>query len=691
MTQRDTSRTNTPLYIRALGSLALIEILYEMVDSAFQAAGIQTGSLTMKLLQAAVSMAVGLSILWFWLFKDYRRLQIARLELGEREKDYYSLFDHNPDGVFLLDLEGRWLAANAALQEKVGYTVEELSDSSRFPFFSEEHRMAAWEHFFLARQGGHQRYETTALNKQGERLELDITYFPLYRNNQIAGVFGIAKDITDRKQAQQNLHDTETMLNSFFKNTSDSIIIFDTAGNILRVNHGCAVLYGWTEQELLGQSVDLFVPEHLEGEGQQMLQLAKANYIIAARETIRQTKDGSLLDVNVTVSPIRDENGLMIGIVGVSRDISTQRRVARELEEARSQFESVVKHTADAISIVDSNGLLLMVNRAWENLYGWTSDEVIGKFSPTVTNKSDLANFSAGKVLESFERTVVRKNGERVDVSITASPVYSPEGTAVGASFISKDISERKRSEEIVRRSEKLALAGELAAGIAHEIRNPLTSIQGFLQLMRTQFKPEYLDILLPEVRRIDEITDELLLLSRPQAEHQESTNMAWLLHDVVKLMESQANMYNVSIHQNISSGLPRIRCVKSQIKQVVINLIKNAIEAMPTGGNICLTLRPALNEDVGSAPVNGTSDAVGATSDNGLGQSHGVRLSVVDDGPGIPTEKLEQLGQPFYTTKERGTGLGLMVTYRIVQNHNGTIQVTSRPGKGTSFDIFLP
>ena len=182
----------------------------------------------------------------------------------------------------------------------------------------------------------------------------------------------------------------------------------------------------------------------------------------------------------------------------------------------------------------------------------------------------------------------------------------------MGASFISKDISERKRSEEIVRRSEKLALAGELAAGIAHEIRNPLTSIQGFLQLMRTQFKPEYLDILLPEVRRIDEITDELLLLSRPQAEHQENTNMAWLLHDVVKLMESQANMYNVAIHQKISSGLPRIRCVKSQIKQVIINLIKNAIEAMPMGGNICLTLRPALNEDGGRRPQTATRRARG-------------------------------------------------------------------------------
>ena len=255
MTQRDISRTSSPLYIRALGSLILIEILNEMVNRAFQTAGFQTGSLTMNLLQVGASMVVGLPILWYWLFKDYRRLQITKLELElqEREQDYRSLFDHNPDGVFLLDLEGRWLAANTALQEKIGYTVEDLAISARFPFFSEEHRTAAWERFFLARQGEHQRYETTALNKQGERLELDITYFPLYRNNQIAGVFGIAKDITDRKRAQQNLYDTETMLNSFFENTSDSIIhLRNTRGkSILRVNHGCEVMYGWTERELL--------------------------------------------------------------------------------------------------------------------------------------------------------------------------------------------------------------------------------------------------------------------------------------------------------------------------------------------------------------------------------------------------------------------------------------------------------
>ncbi|RED64687.1 ATP-binding protein [Cohnella lupini] len=231
---------------------------------------------------------------------------------------------------------------------------------------------------------------------------------------------------------------------------------------------------------------------------------------------------------------------------------------------------------------------------------------------------------------------------------------------------IIRDISERKKNEELLINSEKLYVAGQLAAGIAHEIRNPLTSLKGFLQLIASgrRNNSSYYDIMNAELDRIEDIVSELLMLSKPQVYELTYQDMRVMMRDTVTLLETQAILHNIAIEAEYGNDPLWIYGVENQVKQVFINVIKNAIEAMIDGGAIGIKLSR---------------------------ESDGVYVRIRDEGPGIGEDQLAKMGQPFYTTKEKGTGLGLMVSYKIVDNHQGKIDVKSEIGKGTLFEIMLP
>jgi two-component system, sporulation sensor kinase A len=240
-------------------------------------------------------------------------------------------------------------------------------------------------------------------------------------------------------------------------------------------------------------------------------------------------------------------------------------------------------------------------------------------------------------------------------------------GAYLYKSFKSGERTSEDKTTEMLEASEKLAIAGQLAAGIAHEIRNPLTSLKGFLQLIRSgyQGKQEHYDIMASELDRIEMIVSELLVLSKPHhGVALQKKDLLALLRQVVVLLESQAIMNNVQLITQFQVDSLAIECNENQIKQVFINIIKNAIEAMPSGGSIVIE----------------------ATK-----QFEWIHIRIIDQGLGIPAETLSKLGEPFYSTKEEGTGLGLMVSFKIIRNHGGSIKVQSKLGEGTTFDIQLP
>ncbi|UVI30201.1 PAS domain-containing sensor histidine kinase [Paenibacillus spongiae] len=372
-----------------------------------------------------------------------------------------------------------------------------------------------------------------------------------------------------------------------------------------------------------------------------------------------------------SLRPVR-RDGKVVEVIASSVDISERKRAEDELKSTKDLLESLIGNSADGICVTDVDGNVIRVNRAFEEIYGWSEEELVGTHLPIFTGDSNDELRMISDKLQSGENIVnlqtirQRKDGECIHVCVTISPIKNAEGSVVALAGMTRDISERKRNEEFFRKADKLNVVGQLAAGLAHEIRNPLTSLRGFIQLMRTggTGKPEYYDILISELDRINNIVNEFLIIAKPHAASFRTNDIIHILSNVVTLLEAQAAMNNIQIYLETEDDLPQLECSELEIKQVFINLLKNAIEAMPGGGEIRIVAAVQHNEFL---------------------------IRIIDQGDGIPESQIPRLGEPFYTTKEKGTGLGLMMCYKIINDHQGRIAIESIVGKGTTFEIILP
>ncbi|MEC1956417.1 ATP-binding protein, partial [Bacillus anthracis] len=229
------------------------------------------------------------------------------------------------------------------------------------------------------------------------------------------------------------------------------------------------------------------------------------------------------------------------------------------------------------------------------------------------------------------------------------------------------DITERKKTEELLNKSDTLAAIGQLAAGVAHEVRNPLTVIKGFIQLFQInkEDQEKYFDLMLSEIERIEAILQEFLSIAKTDEISTEKKNIYQIFKNVVSLINTKAIMTNIQVELYTDSKDIIIECSENQLKQVFINILQNSIEAMPDGGRISIHIKE-IGKD-------------------------GIIISVIDKGIGIPEERIKRLGEPFYSTKEKGTGIGLMLSYKIIESHQGNISIMSEVGVGTTVTIYLP
>jgi signal transduction histidine kinase len=265
-----------------------------------------------------------------------------------------------------------------------------------------------------------------------------------------------------------------------------------------------------------------------------------------------------------------------------------------------------------------------------------------------------------------FETFINCKSGELKNLCVTAIPIVV-EDEIIGVYGVASDVTDQKKTEEMLRKSDKLSVVGQLAASIAHEIRNPLTSLKGFIQLFQENCDIDagkYYMIMLDELNRIEHIMSELLLLAKPQVKSYCDTDLNKLVRFVATLLERHALVQNIHIVTDLDHDMPLVRGEENELKQVLINLIKNAIEAMNDGGIILV---------------------------KGFRKGDKVLIQIVDQGCGIPKDLIDRLGEPFFTTKEKGTGLGMMVSYKIMKEHNGDISIKSKAGKGTEITLSFP
>ncbi len=371
--------------------------------------------------------------------------------------------------------------------------------------------------------------------------------------------------------------------------------------------------------------------------------------------------------------------GVMIGGLLIEsyqklyRLIAEKKRMEKTLEASESKYRLIAENTSDLIMVMEKEHTISYFSPSHEQVLGYLDSELVGIELCKLIHPDDVDMFQntikrmfENKESHSMEFRFKHSQGRWIEFESRCMPVKGEKDAVEHIVIISRDISDRKKAEEMLLQSEKLSVVGELAAGVAHEIRNPLTTIKGFVQLYKKESSSiGYTDLLLNELERIETITNELLSLAKPQAIQLDYTNLHELVESTLELLSPQANMNDIEFKLSSAESTFPITCEKNQIKQVFLNILKNAIESMPDGGEIHISLqKSAAGECI---------------------------VSVQDQGCGIPEELLPRLGEPFYSLKEKGTGLGLMICHKIIKQHHGSITYESRVNEGTLVQIKLP
>ncbi len=356
---------------------------------------------------------------------------------------------------------------------------------------------------------------------------------------------------------------------------------------------------------------------------------------------------------------------------------------------ARLDYEALLAGLPDAVLGVDEGRRIVLWNPAAEALLGRSARRALGRtlkevFPPDTSLIRHLGDtLATGESRSESEAIVESADGRAIHVSIVTAPIAGRSGAVTAAVAVVRDITRLRQLEAEMRRGETLAAAGQIAVGLAHEIRNPLGAIRGAVQLLKRELGDEarwgeYIEVLLKEVDRVNRIIEMLLDLGRPVTLRPVPLNIHQLLERVALMSEEVASERAVQIVRRYDPSLPPLLVDEDRMVQVFHNLVRNAIEAMPRGGRLTLITRLSM-------------DPLFAKVDLGQGLKSMAVVQVADEGDGIPEATRARLFTPFFTTKDKGLGLGLALCHRIVEEHKGSIHVTSEPSKGTVVSCFLP
>jgi PAS domain S-box-containing protein len=382
--------------------------------------------------------------------------------------------------------------------------------------------------------------------------------------------------------------------------------------------------------------------------------------------------DGSVKTFDTIKIPSFYENGTRKELVVMGRDITEKISAETKLAESEQRYKSLFEFNPELVYMIDLKGKLTEVNDHFLRFTGYQKEDYLNRtILSLISGKDRVRVYRAfynvihyNKPWRNEEIELVTKNQSVKIIRCTSMPMIINDQT-VGIIGYAVDITKEKDTELLLRKTEKLSVVGELAASVAHEIRNPLTSLKGFVQMLQTSSKENkfYYKIMLDELERINIISSELLVLAKPQKIQFQKKNINDLLKDVQSLLDSEANLYGVFLDVKFNEALPEIECEPNQLKQLFINIIKNSIEA--TAKHVKVTIQ--------------------------MNEQNMIKILFIDDGCGIEEERLKHLGEPFYSMKEKGTGLGLTVSYRIVEFHKGKIFFKSVLGEGTEVELLLP
>jgi two-component system sensor kinase FixL len=465
---------------------------------------------------------------------------------------------------------------------------------------------------------------------------------------------------------------------SIIRSAVDAIVLIDSRGRIEAFNPAAERLFGYSEAEVLGQNVSMLMPQPYRGEHDgylgRYLATGEKKIIGSGREVTGQRRDGTTFPLHLSVGETEVDGEQKF--TGIIHDLSSRVTLEERLRASEARWRSVIDSAVDGVIVIDVTGRIESFNPAAERLFGYTEAEVLGKnvnvLMPSPYHEEHDGYMS--RYLATGEKKIIgigrevkglRRDGTTFPLRLSVGEMnVNGERKFTG---IVADLSARVRMEEQLREQTSLARLGEMAAVIAHEVKNPLAGIRGAIQVIGGRLPKESKDAavvkeILNRIDTLNELIKDLLLFARPPHPRPLPVDLAGLVRMTADLLAGDPALKGIAIH--INGAAPPVMADAELLKIVFQNLLVNSAQAMQGRGDIRVTLQP----------VNGV-----------------LRVTVRDAGPGIAADVLERIFTPFFTTKARGTGLGLATAKRIVEAHAGRIAIDSAPGGGTTVTVELP
>lgn len=495
-------------------------------------------------------------------------------------------------------------------------------------------------------------------------------------------------------ESRESYRQLSAFLNSILESaTQYAIIALDLGGGIMEFNKGAEELFGWKKEEVVGRkNISITIPEEESRKGIQKRIAARIKEEgICEIEMDRVKKDGCSFPAHSVITAMKNANGLVTGFVEIVRDLTKTRLLERELRETKEFLENVMASSVDGIVTTDLKGYITFLNKGMEEMLGYSREELVGIHISSLyvrgiqEAREIMSLLYQRQRVQSYEMGIRAKDGRVLTILTSASLLKDGEGRPIGTVGIFKDVTEKKALEAKLKETQahlvetsKMRALGELVAGVAHELNNPLMASQAMVHVLQNDLKGDEsssrrLELIKRCNERIARIVDHLREFSRQSKPELKPMDLREPIENALLITGQQLLDHQIHLSKELLDGLPKVMGDSNQLEQVFLNLISNARDALDEIENHKeLTIKTYSEERDGKI---------------------WVVASVKDTGPGIPPEIMEKVIEPFFTTKPvgRGTGLGLSLCFKIVEDHGGLLELISQLGHGTEARVLLP